>query len=284
MCAKLFIPPSPDDINDQVVTPLTFTAEEDGSSFGIRNEGWNNPHIQYSLDEGNTWTNMPYDTIIHLEHKGGKALLRGYNLNGFSENEQRYTSFIIQSGAIAASGNVMSLIHGERGSRKIPSRFCFYRLFYACENLTQAPELPATLLRSNCYEEMFCKCTNLKEAPQLPAFFLDENCYARMFQGCANLTETPKLLTPHVSENCYEEMFMDCSKISKITVNFTKWVKQVSIHVTFKYKERDDEFFYQFTQGWLSGVAPNGTFICPKGLPKEFGESRIPEGWTIIKN
>ena len=35
---------------------LTFTAEEEGSSFGIINYHDNNPDVQYSLDGGETWT------------------------------------------------------------------------------------------------------------------------------------------------------------------------------------------------------------------------------------
>ena len=32
---------------------------------------------------------------------------------------------------------------------------------------------------------------------------------------------------------------------------------------------------------WVDNVAPTGTFYCPKALPLEYGENRIPEGWTV---
>jgi hypothetical protein len=34
-------------------------------------------------------------------------------------------------------------------------------MFDGCTSLTQAPELPATILASSCYREMFRKCNNL---------------------------------------------------------------------------------------------------------------------------
>ena len=314
---------------------LTFTAEADSSSFGILDEGGNDPIIQFSMDNGKTWVTMPYYKLILLEHKGDKALLRGYNPNGFSKNSQRHTSFIMQRGAIAASGSVMSLVDEEGESTVIPAPYCFYRLFYACESLTQAPELPAIRLRKSCYEEMFSKCTSLKEAPALLATSLDENCYnkmfkdcsslvrilhlsqaileegcyegmfwnctslekapelsslhlrercyTRMFRGCANLTEAPELPAPYVSEYCYEGMFMDCPKISEITVNFTEWGIRIPIRVTYEDGEEDDEILSRSTQGWLNGVAPQGTFICPKELPEEFGGDAIPKGWKVVR-
>ena len=54
---------------------LTFTAEEDSSTFGIVNEN-NTPDVQYSLDDGATWTDLAGDDTVVLIHKGDKALLK----------------------------------------------------------------------------------------------------------------------------------------------------------------------------------------------------------------
>ena len=194
---------------------LTFTAEEDNSSFGILSEAMNNPQIQYSLDNGSTWEELPNHTLILLNRKGDKALLRGYNPDGFSKDWQRHTIFVMQRGAIAASGSVMSLIDGEGESQKIPAPFCFYRLFYACESLIQAPELPATKLDKNCYDEMFGMCTSLKKAPVLPATQMAENCYARMFRGCSSLVQILDLPYAILAAGCYEGMFWDCTSLKK---------------------------------------------------------------------
>ena len=55
---------------------LTFTAEEDSSTFGIVNNK-NTPDVQYSLDDGATWTDLVGGTEVTLVSKGDKALLRG---------------------------------------------------------------------------------------------------------------------------------------------------------------------------------------------------------------
>ena len=38
-----------------------------------------------------------------------------------------------------------------------------------------------------CYEGMFKYCNNLKEAPILPATTLVRSCYGNMFTGCTNI-------------------------------------------------------------------------------------------------
>jgi hypothetical protein len=198
---------------------LTFTAEEDNSSFSISNWGKNNPNVEYSLDDGETWTTllegdfMGNNTII-LTNKGDKALLRGNNPDGFSKYEDKYTYFKM-TGKIAASGSVMSLIDGIGENKTIPSNFCFIRLFYNCPSLTQAPELPATELTENCYEHMFDHCTNLTMAPELPATKLANYCYSAMFMDCSSLSLAPKLPATELAPNCYENMFRSCFNITQ---------------------------------------------------------------------
>ena len=177
--------------------------------------------------------------------------------------------------------------------------YCYARMFSCCTNLAQAPQLPATTLEEACYGEMFNRCTSLKQAPklpatemktecyawmfngcdslaqapELPATALAKACYAGMFRGCTSLTQAPQLPATALAKACYEEMFRGCIKLSEIKVGFTDWGTEYEYYG----KKRSD------THIWLSDVAPNGTFICPKELPKESGENRIPEGWEIIK-
>ncbi len=336
---------------------LTFTAEADSSSFGIHNVGGNDPDVQYSLDNGETWTKLTNDTLIRLVRKGDKALLKGLNPKGFSPNEldllgeTPLTSFVM-TGRIAASGSVMSLIDGKGETTVIPNDYCFYKLFSRCESLTQAPQLPATRLANWCYGRMFRGCTSLTQAPQLPATRLANWCYKGMFSYCTRLTQAPQLPATRLAERCYEEMFSDCislkqapklpakklesycynkmfrwcihlteapelpatqmawycyagmfrgctrltkapdlpaqklargcyrnmfkrcSHLSEIKVGFTDWGQTYSLSSRRIWK----------TQNWLLNVASNGKFICPKGLPKEFGEDGIPEGWKVIEN
>ena len=68
-------------------------------------------------------------------------------------------------------------------------------MFYDCKSLTQAPELPATILIYSCYNSMFEGCTSLTTAPELPAKELVDWCYNNMFNGCTNLNYVKALFT-----------------------------------------------------------------------------------------
>ncbi len=285
---------------------LTFTAEEDGSTLGIETGG-KKLNIQYSLDEGETWIAFTeYDTVT-LVHRGDNVFLRGFN------NGSKRVHFIM-TGTIAASGSVMSLIDGTGYSTEIPGECsfaglfsgcasltqapelpatklntscyslmfegctsltqapalpattlaekCYDAMFSGCTSLTQAPELPATTLAYGCYRSMFSGCTSLTEAPELPATKLEAACYESMFSGCTSLTQAPELPVDSLARRCYYNMFSGCTSLSEINVSFTSWSNSG-------------------TEEWVENVAPTGTFICPKGLPLEYGENRIPEGWTV---
>lgn len=197
---------------------LTFTAEEDGSQFGIKNHRSNNPDLEYSLDGGSTWTQLTEGETVTLVHKGDKALLRGENPNGFciiEEEVLKYTEFQMQ-GLIKASGSVMSLIDGVGESVTIPSTQCFCNLFSGCSDLTQAPELPATTLETYCYQYMFSGCRKLTEAPKLPATTLADGCYYSMFSG-TGIVSTPQLPASTLCDRCYEGMFYNCYDLVSVT-------------------------------------------------------------------
>ena len=262
---------------------LTFTAEKDSSAFSIEDHNIKS-NIFYSLDNGKTWNKLT-DQPVKLA-KGDRALLKGGKPNG-TPAWNNYSNFKM-AGTIAASGSVMSLVDGDGESKTIPYADCFCRLFEGCSSLTKAPELPATTLATSCYCNMFygCKsliqapelpattlaygcyygmfreCTSLKQAPKLPATTLAERCYRLMFSGCTSLRQAPELPATTKTEGCYEGMFYGCENLSYIKVAFTDWGTG--------------------TDYWLGDVAENGTFICPKKLPTEYGENFIPKGWKIV--
>ena len=159
---------------------------------------------------------------------------------------------------------------------------CYAEMFSDCNSLTQAPELPATQLAKKCYAYMFAYSKSLVQAPQLPATKLVDECYKSMFEGCTSLTHAPELPATHLQDGYYINMFKGCTKLSEIRVHFSDWGNPYAVYFCDFGNIRKEVF--QNTDHWLDNVAPNGTFICPKELPKEVGESRIPEGWTIIKN
>ncbi len=190
---------------------LCFTAEEAGSTIWFENEGDNNPNIQYSFD-GESWSDWNEKATITLENTGDKAYVRGDNSKGFSFNAKKYTHFGMK-GNISSSGSVMSLIDPNESSTEIPNSGCFFKLFSDCKSLTQAPELPATILKDSCYYLLFEKCENLETAPELPAMTMAKYCYSSMFSGCSNLTKGPKLPSLTLAQNCYSGMFTDCNNL-----------------------------------------------------------------------
>ena len=299
---------------------LTFTAEEDSSTFEIVNERKNNPNVQYSLDGGKTWTTLAGGDTVVLAHKGDKALLRGDNPQGFSTDSWYQYSTFKMTGKVAASGSVMSLIDGIGSSTEIPVNYCFYRLFKDCTSLTQAPELPATKLTEkcymymfegctsltkapelpatklfyDCYDGMFENCTSLTQAPELPATDLAQGCYMLMFRGCTSLTQAPALPATTLSEWCYGYMFLNCTSLTQAPeLPATKLLYSCyygmflgcnslsEINVSFDVWTTIHEEGPETTTDWVKDVAPTGTFICPKTLSLEYGEDRIPEGWKV---
>jgi hypothetical protein len=59
-------------------------------------------------------------------------------------------------------------------------------------------------------------------------------------------------------------MFKDCTSLNNININFSAWPTNA-------------------TYNWVENVSSTGTFTCPTALPEEFGNSRIPTGWTIVR-
>ncbi|MBO7607419.1 MAG: T9SS type A sorting domain-containing protein [Paludibacteraceae bacterium] len=193
---------------------MTFTAEDYMCSFKIENHGGNDPDIQYSQDDGETWDKLSDGVIIYLPKIGDKVLLKGNNPGGFNQNLDVYTSFVLEK-PIAASGSIMSLIDGEGESLVIPNSHCFCELFDDCSDLTKAPELPATTLTDHCYYGLFNFCRNLRQAPELPAEQLAPGCYGSMFFGCYELESAPELPATHLAYDCYSYMFEACSTLTK---------------------------------------------------------------------
>ncbi len=70
---------------------------------------------------------------------------------------------------------------------------------------------------------MFENCTSLTQAPELPATILVNNCYSDMFAGCTSLTQAPELPATTLAGHCYNEMFQNCTSLSSVLVNFTDW-------------------------------------------------------------
>lgn len=188
---------------------LTFVATQSGT-FKLSGNS-----INYSLDDGKTWTALESNTDSPTVNAGDKILWKATLTPTSSIGIGTFSStanFIVE-------GNPMSLLYGDNfsGQTSLSGKdYAFYRLFSGNTNVTSAENLslPATTLASHCYDAMFQGCTSLTTAPQLLATTLASDCYHYMFYGCTSLTTAPELLATTLAERCYQCMFYGCTSLT----------------------------------------------------------------------
>ena len=100
-------------------------------------------------------------------------------------------------------------------SATILNDYCYGDMFYGCTSLINTPELPATTLANYCYTGMFSGCTSLTQAPELPATELKYRCYVSMFSGCTSLVQAPELPATELKYSCYNAMFYNCKNLTQ---------------------------------------------------------------------
>lgn len=156
-----------------------------------------------------TWNT--YSTTISLTY-GERVWMRGSFSSGMSASLTDYSNFQM-TGKIAASGNIMSLLSYPGAMiTRIPTSYCFCRLFYNCTSLVTPPELDSTHTTTHGCREMFYGCTSLVVAPSLPTARTAQNsCYRSMFYGCTSLVQAPVLPATIVLNSAYMTMFWGCT-------------------------------------------------------------------------
>ena len=243
------------------------------------------PDVEYSYDnvEWETWTK---DFGINLQ-QGDIVYVRNKN-NTLSQSESNYFYFTMVKD-FDVTGDINCMINGAN-----LTDYCFYKLFYNCGGLNEAPELLATTLADNCYKSMFEGCSFMKIAPELPATTLRNNCYTNMFKnckalveppvelpalslvescydsmfaGCVNLKEGPELLALTLANGCYKNMFSGCIKLSKLDISYM------------------GAFDTSYFENWVDGVANTGTIYYKGSDTSNYGSSAIPKDssnrWNI---
>ena len=235
--------------NDNFYKPLTFNIISGGTITWSPSNNYYSKSIQYSLDNGETWTATSGKQTITVS-AGDKVQFRGNNsAYGGTVSSSTYRNYFSASDGAKyeVEGNIMSLITstGFTTAKTLTSNYTFYNMFggddynYA-KGLVSAENLilPATKLAQHSYENMFLNCTGLTKSPELPEATLNAYCYRKMFRGCRSLTAITCLAT------------------------------SVSA--------------YQCTQDWVNGVASSGTFVTPSSTNWSTGNNGIPSGWTRI--
>ena len=136
-----------------------------------------------------------------------KVYLRGNNPAGYMS---AYSNCNLRIGAgndnisFKACGNAMSLLYksGYADVKLAPAQ-AFNGLFLNNAKLVDAGDLilSATTLGMSAYSGMFYNCQNLVTAPELPATTLGNGCYGYMFNTCVNLTSIRVAFTSWGSNN-----------------------------------------------------------------------------------
>ena len=256
---------------DMTKVPLHFTANEDGSSVSLvcREDYeiydfidcW--CKLDYSMD-GKIWnTYIDPDSSDETLHRG-----KVINLN---KGETVYFKATLSD--VEENPNLNGFTYYDEDVDWMTKYHCFVmegsikadgNIQFLLENTGTKMDVPAY-----CYYRMFNKNgnhnTTLTQAPKLPATTLADGCYFWMFHGCRSLTQAPELPATTLASRCYRDMFFGCTQLNNINVNFSAWNPSNA------------------TQNWVNGVSSSGTFTCPVDLPEEFGDSRIPTGWTVVR-
>lgn len=223
---------------------------EDGSDVGVSlsKQTWDGT-IEYS-DDGITWTE--YSAGYTLIDK--KVYLRGRG-NTIITGSSASKGFTLTGTNIKCDGNCESLLDYEKVHPTM-GKYCFYRLFYNCDNLVSGPELLGTKLADYCYSSMFQNCEALIKGPtKLTATMLYTYCYENMFRSCHNLTTAPSLPT---AVTCYAYamygMFAYCTSLVAIPA-LPKYIgSNYGCYEMFRNcssiklsKTQDDEYMQEYT-------------------------------------
>ena len=148
---------------------------------------------------------------------------------------------------------------------------CYSYMFNGCSSLRLTPDLPATTLVPGCYLYMFSN-TNITAGPELPATTLAKECYAFMFNNCKSLITAPDLPATTLAQSCYWGMFKGCSVLTYI-----KCLGYTSGDST----GGNDRPMTEYTDAWVDGVGPYGTFIKNPNMTWPTGISGIPDRWKV---
>ena len=169
---------------DYSVEYLTFETISDGT-FTFAGTGYQNPNnIQYSTDNGETWSDASTNVTINVA-AGDRILWKGEMLNPTEYNG--IGTFQNSTAVYNIEGNIMSLVYSDNfiGQTDITGKnYMFFGLFKntQCINAKNLV-LPSMVLCNYCYGSMFYNCTQLVSGPKLPATTLAYYCYGWMYQN-----------------------------------------------------------------------------------------------------
>ena len=195
---------------------LTFSSPNEFTLSASGGKKWNGTLEYFASDE--TWTTWSSENALSAVDNGGEYViyLRGIGNSVITGNGGRWRLVGTDIKCIGNIENLLDYATVESGNHPIMSEYCYRFMFKDCTSLTQAPELPATILTFSCYAYMFSGCTSLTQAPELPATTLMGNCYDTMFSGCTSFTQAPELPATILATYCYMNMFSGCTSLTQV--------------------------------------------------------------------
>ena len=202
---------------------LTFKVLSEGTITIVTTTAAQAKTIQYSVDNGSTWTSITSSTTVRslgTFSEGDKVLVKGNN-SAYGNNVSWYNHFG-GTAKVELRGNIMSLTYGDNFEDKTSysASFAICGLFYSYTNLVSAKKLvlPATTLKDRCYLNLFRSCTALKEPPAvLPATVCKDLCYQGMFQDCSSLLYIPYFKVSTMAIYCFNAMFSGCRSLTDLS-------------------------------------------------------------------
>lgn len=254
--------------------------------------------IEYTLNNGKTWTTLDANSSTPSVAVGSKISFRGNKTSSGAYGAG--IGWFQSTGSFNVEGNIMCLLYGDnfKNKKTIPTAYVFTNLFNSAKvkdasklllpattlktgcylnfflgsTITTPPTLPATTLTASCYEGMFANCASLTTAPSLPSTSLATGCYINMFMGCTTLKKAPKLMASSLPDQCYKTMFGNCTSLNYIYCMATSSNLQQSGSNCPVYN-------------WVTGVqTDSGNFYYKNGSSWSSGStSGIPHNWTRHK-
>ena len=279
------------------------TLDFDGFRIRVVSDGTNikfNYPLKYSLDFGETWSDISAYSSLSSLKAGNVVCLKGDNPNyknagsdqyGTPSNkpifEANYKCFI--------SGNIMSLL---KDGALVESAFqgAFSKGTTAISYIDIDPDspliLPATSLVKQCYMQMFRNCTSLTKAPTFTVEQTAYRCCYNMFRKCSLLADVSSISLPamSLSVDCYRELFRECSKLQSAPILPAPTLVQECYRQMFSASGiktivclATDISATDCLNMWMSGVPSTGTFYTDPSMTDKFpvGESGIPSGWSV---
>lgn len=288
--------------HDYSLDYFTIESLQDGNEIKMqRNKTPNNPVLEYSLDNGQTWTSITINgaKTFAIINTGDTILFRGNNAK-LATAWDTYNRFNATK-QFKVYGNAMSLLNGNNfvsNSTFDSGGYNLCGLFYGTTTLVDASNLilPATTLYTSCYNGMFRGCSNLVNGPKLlPALNVPADGYSSMFEGCVKLVEGPEIKATSISGATALNRMFCMNRNSKVTAAMTK---SPILRIT---NPQDYTNAYQqlfcgngnitevtiLAQGnslsfanWLNNTNSGGVIKKLQATTLASGNSGVPSGWT----